>query len=135
MCLKSPSSLSLPVLKGWTALFWKSYHYLRATFYFKKRSLKLLFYLRYPVVHKQNFIAREAMGTFICEKKKKNPGTFLVVQRLRLHTPSAGGMGSVPGRATKIPHAQGSAKGKKSICFQCKQVRILPYPGSCTKNN
>ena len=52
---------------------------------------------------------------FICEKK--NQGTFLVVQRLRLHTPSAGGMGSVPGRATKIPHVQGSAKGKKIHLF------------------
>ena len=30
---------------------------------------------------------------------------FLVVQWLRLRDPSAGGVGSIPGQGTKIPHA------------------------------
>ena len=33
------------------------------------------------------------------------PGTFLVVQWLRLRAPTVGGMGSIPGQGTKIPHA------------------------------
>ena len=32
-------------------------------------------------------------------------GTSLAVQWLRLHASTAGGMGSIPGRGTKIPHA------------------------------
>ena len=30
--------------------------------------------------------------------------TSLVVQWLRLHAPNAGGLGSIPGQGTKIPH-------------------------------
>ena len=33
-------------------------------------------------------------------------GTCLVVQWLRLCTSTAGGMGSIPGQGTKIPHTQ-----------------------------
>ena len=33
--------------------------------------------------------------------------TFLVVQWLRLHAPTAEGAGSIPGQGTKIPHAAG----------------------------
>ena len=33
-------------------------------------------------------------------------GTSLVVQWLRLHTPNAGGLGSIPGLGTKIPQAK-----------------------------
>ena len=36
---------------------------------------------------------------------KKVGGTSLVVQWLGLHASNAGGVGSVPGRRTKIPHA------------------------------
>ena len=32
-------------------------------------------------------------------------GISLVVQWLRLHASSAGGLGSIPGQGTKIPHA------------------------------
>ena len=32
-------------------------------------------------------------------------GTSLVIQWLRLYTPTAGGMGLIPGWGTKIPHA------------------------------
>ena len=32
-------------------------------------------------------------------------GTSLVVQWLRLHAPNTGGLGSIPGQGTKIPHA------------------------------
>ena len=47
--------------------------------------------------------------------RKDTRGTSLAVQWLRLHTSSAGGMGSIPGRGTKIPHAvQGGQKKKKT---------------------
>ena len=47
------------------------------------------------------------------ETQNGNKGTSLVVQWLRLHTSTAGDMGSIPGRGTKIPHgAQGSQKKK-----------------------
>ena len=39
-------------------------------------------------------------------------GTSLVVQRLRLHASNAGGVGSIPGWGTKIPHAAGSVAKK-----------------------
>ena len=39
-------------------------------------------------------------------KKKKNTGTSLVVQWLRLHAFNAGDTGSIPGQGTKIPHAE-----------------------------
>ena len=32
--------------------------------------------------------------------KKKKPGTFLVVQWLRLHAPDAGSLGLIPGQGT-----------------------------------
>ena len=37
--------------------------------------------------------------------KRRKPATSLVVQWLRLYTSTAGGMGSIPDRGTKIPHA------------------------------
>ena len=41
-------------------------------------------------------------------------GTSLVVQWLRLHVSNVGGMGSIPGQGTKIPHAEhGTAEKKK----------------------
>ena len=43
-------------------------------------------------------------------------GTSLLVQWLRLHTSSAGNIGSIPGQRTKIPYASGhSKKNKKSL--------------------
>ena len=41
----------------------------------------------------------------ICDKKKRASGVSQVVQWLRLHASTAGGMGSIPGLGTKIPHA------------------------------
>ena len=38
-------------------------------------------------------------------KNNKRGGTSLVVQWLRLHASMAGGVGSIPGQGTKIPHA------------------------------
>ena len=50
---------------------------------------------------------------------RKNPrlGNSLAVQWLRLHVPDAGGMGLIPGRGTKIPHAMwcGQKKKKESL--------------------
>ena len=38
-------------------------------------------------------------------QKKIKTGTSVAVQWLRLCASTAGGMGSIPGRGTKIPHA------------------------------
>ena len=42
---------------------------------------------------------------FLIKKKKDPSGTSLAVQWLRLRAANAGGMDSIPGRGTKIPHA------------------------------
>ena len=47
-------------------------------------------------------------------------GTSLVVQWLRLHASNAGGMGSIPGWGTKIPHAMEC--GKKNTKKQTKKT-------------
>ena len=49
----------------------------------------------------------------IVHRKYKRIGTSLVVQWLRLHTSTAGGVGSIPGWGTKIPHAMGRSQKKK----------------------
>ena len=38
-------------------------------------------------------------------QKKHTPGTSSVVQWLRLHSPNAGGLGSIPSQGTKVLHA------------------------------
>ena len=48
------------------------------------------------------------VGILITDKvdfKTKSTGTSLVVQWLRLHESTAGGVGSIPGWGTKISHA------------------------------
>ena len=53
------------------------------------------------------FECKITMSSKTVEKmvKKIVQGTSLVVQWLRLHTPSAGGVGSIPGWGTKMPRA------------------------------
>ena len=52
-------------------------------------------------------------------------GTSLVVQRLRLCTPIAGGEGSIPGQGTRIPQAaQRGQKKKKKLCTFILHVPI-----------
>ena len=46
---------------------------------------------------------------------RRAPKTSLAVHRLRLHVSTAGGMGSMPGWGTKIPHAA-CAKPLQSFC-------------------
>ena len=59
-------------------------------------------------------------------------GTSLAVQWLKLHTPSAGGMGSVPGRGTKILHAarsgQKKQKNKKNKYRKKKWIDLFLIP-------
>ena len=43
-------------------------------------------------------------GTF-SSHQKETPGTSVAVQWLRLQAPNVGGVGLIPGRGTKIPHA------------------------------
>ena len=43
-------------------------------------------------------------------------GTSLAVQWLRLHASTAGGVGSIPGPGTKIPHTVPKKKKKKNLC-------------------
>ena len=47
------------------------------------------------------------------------PGASLVVQWLRFCAPSAGGMGSIPGQGTKIPHAAAKKKPPKKHQKKC----------------
>ena len=57
-------------------------------------------------------------------------GTSLVVQWLRLCTPTAGGVGSTPGWGTKIPHAarRGQKINKKHAKVIFKKIKeTLPY--------
>jgi len=54
-------------------------------------------------------------NAIVLEPKRNLLGTSLVVQWLRLHSPSAEGMGLIPGKKTKILHdTQHSLKKKKS---------------------
>lgn len=48
-------------------------------------------------------------------------GTFLAVLWLRLHTPSAGGMGSNPDQGTKICTLSGMAKTTKTMFYKWSQ--------------
>ena len=54
-------------------------------------------------------------------------GTSLVVQWLRLHASTAGGTGSIPGGATKIPHAWRCGKKKKTKKEPTKNQKILAW--------
>ena len=55
---------------------------------------------------------------FDAEKfKKRNTRTSLAVQWLRLRASTAGGVGTIPGQGTKIPHA---AKTNKQTNKQTK---------------
>ena len=62
-------------------------------------------------------------------KKSLVPGTSLVVQWLRLHAPSARGMGSIPGWGTKTLHA--TWHGQKNptkipSAYESKQKALSP---------
>ena len=46
------------------------------------------------------------------------PGNPLMVQWLRPHASTAGGMGLIPGQETKIPHAARCHQKKKYICLE-----------------
>ena len=59
------------------------------------------------------------------EEKRKVLWTFLEVQWLRLLTPNARGMGSVPHQETKILHALGEAKKKKKKNQTKKKVLAI----------
>ena len=51
-------------------------------------------------------------------------GTFLVVQWLRLHVSTSGGMGLIPGWGTKITHAAGRGQKKKKNHNKCKWIEF-----------
>ena len=59
-------------------------------------------------------------------EKDRRPKLFnlemkMVVQRLRFHACIAGGVGSIPGQGTKIPHATGLSKKKLYKFFYLKK--------------
>ena len=51
-------------------------------------------------------------------------GTSLVVQWLRLHVPTAGGMGSILGQGTKIPHASWFGPINK-LAIMSKEIKLI----------
>ena len=51
----------------------------------------------------------------VTQEKVKAERTFLAVQWLRLHTSTAGGMGSIPGLGTKNPYATKGGQKKKLV--------------------
>ena len=57
-------------------------------------STRDLEFLHFKSSHQRNF-----------QKKLDTAGTSLAVKWLRLHSSTAGGLSSVPGQRTKIPHA------------------------------
>ena len=76
--------------------------------------------------HDYLFIKRSLVGY-------KEFGTFLVVQLLRLHTSSVGGVGSIPGQEMKIPHGE-QAKKKKTKREPGSLPRRKSYERSQTIN-
>ena len=50
--------------------------------------------------------------------KTASSGTSLVVQWLRTHTSTAGGMSAIPGWGTKIPHALWCSQKKKKLLLE-----------------
>ena len=52
---------------------------------------------------------------------KNASGTSVLFQWLRLHAPTAGGLGSIPGQGTKIPHAVWCGQKNKMIEHLCEQ--------------
>ena len=58
-------------------------------------------------------ICLECSGVLPPHNSNNNQGTSLAVQWLRLLTPHAGALDSIPGQWTKIPHATWARKKKK----------------------
>ena len=56
------------------------------------------------------------------------PGSSLVVQWIRLEAPTSGGVGSVPGWGTKIPHAAQGVPPKKECLPVIPVVISLAFP-------
>ena len=48
----------------------------------------------------------------------KEPGTSLVIQWLRRHTPGAGGLRLIPGQGSRFPHAQ------LKVCMPQTEIHI-----------
>ena len=67
--------------------------------------------------HDYLFIKRSLVG-------HKEFGTSLVVPLLRLHTANVGGVRSIPGQETKIPHAEQAKKKKER-----ERENLGPCPG------
>ena len=71
------------------------------------------------------------MATLLISKRK-SPGTSLTIQWLGLHASNAGGVGSIPGWGTKIPHAvqhgQRKERKKRKGNPQTRTLSISPLP-------
>ena len=73
----------------------------------------------------KNFCVYESIICFPKFKNSYNLRTSLVVQWLRLHAATAGGMSSIPGLGTKIPRAtchSTKKKKKKAITLQYNHI-------------
>ena len=67
-------------------------------------------------IYYRNRIWGPEINPYTCSHiTKKNWGTSLAVQWLRLHASTAGGAGSIPGGGTKILHAVWCGQKKKNF--------------------
>ena len=53
----------------------------------------------------KDFLSKKSEYFYTKKKKKSDIGTSVAVHWLRLHVPSAGDTGLIPGWGTKIPHS------------------------------
>ena len=69
------------------------------------------------------------------QPSKHSGGTSLVVQWLRLHAPSAGVLGLIPGQKTKIPHAT-QHESESEVAQSCPTLSqscpTLCFPMGCS---
>ena len=88
--------------------------------------------------------SKQRVGSHFCqgiverlEQEMTIRRTSLVVQWLRLHTPNAGGTGSILGQGTKIPYAVGAAikkkKKRKNLTSKMRKYRNKENQSNKTK--
>ena len=80
---------------------WKSFYLIQGKLWLGQHfNFFVLFALRITDQQKSS-VQISSNWILFCSFKNANPESFLVVQWLRLHTPNAGGLSSIPGQGTR----------------------------------